>query len=196
MITETVTVVPAEAADRERCMAVLTAAFAADPLMRWMFPQASDYLTYFPRVLHHYAGGAFDRGSAYRTEDFAGSAMWLPPGAGPDEEALGAVLEAGVADDRRGEVFALLEEVAAAHPDEPHWFLPAIGVDPARQSRGVGAALMARSLERCDAERAVAYLESSNPRNVVFYERLGFTVIGRMQVADSPVLTAMRRPAG
>jgi ribosomal protein S18 acetylase RimI-like enzyme len=120
--------------------------------------------------------------------------MWLPPGVGPDEEALGAVLEAGVATERQGEVFALLEEVGAAHPDEPHWFLPAIGVDPAVQGRGAGAALMTRSLERCDAEHAVAYLESSNPRNIDFYERLGFEVVGRMQVGESPVLTAMLRP--
>ncbi len=54
---------------------------------------------------------------------------------------------------------------------------------------------MARSLESVDAEHALAYLESSNPRNVAFYERLGFEVVGRMQIGDSPTLTAMRRPA-
>ncbi|MCU0307855.1 MAG: hypothetical protein MUE51_08845 [Thermoleophilia bacterium] len=53
---------------------------------------------------------------------------------------------------------------------------------------------MTHSLERCDAEHAVAYLESSNPRNVAFYARLSFVAVGRMQVGDSPVLTAMRRP--
>ncbi len=67
-------------------------------------------------------------------------------------------------------------------------------MDPARQGGGAGAALMTHSLERCDAEHAVAYLESSNPRNVAFYARLGFVAVGRMQVGDSPVLTAMRRP--
>lgn len=189
------TVVPADVNDRPRCMATLLTAFTADPLARWMFPEPAAYLNYFARVLDHYAGGAFEYGSAYRTDDFTGSAMWLPPGAGPDEEALGAVLEEGVPVDRRAEIFALLDEVGAAHPEEPHWFLPAIGVDPVSQGSGVGAALMACSLERCDADHTVAYLESTNPRNISFYERLGFDVIGRMQVGDSPVLTAMRRPA-
>jgi ribosomal protein S18 acetylase RimI-like enzyme len=193
--TETTTVVPADVSDRPRCMAVLLTAFAADPLMRWMFPEPSAYLTYFPRVLDHYAGRAFEHGSAFRTDDFTGSAMWLPRGIGPDEEALEEALGEGVAKGRQDEVFALMEEVGAAHPEEPHWFLPAIGVDPAHQGRGVGAALMASSLERCDADHAVAYLESSNPRNVPFYERLGFETTARMRVADSPVLTAMRRPA-
>lgn len=195
MPTKTTTVVPADASDRPRCMAVLLTAFTTDPLMRWMFPEPSAYLTYFPRVLDHYAGGAFAHDSAYRTDDYTGSAMWLPPGTGPDEVALGAVLEEGVAEERQGEVFALMEEVGAAHPEEPHWFLPAIGVDPAYQGRGLGAALMAASLERCDAEHTVAYLESSNPRGIPFYEQLGFRVTGHMQVGGSPTLTAMRRPA-
>jgi GNAT superfamily N-acetyltransferase len=48
-----------------------------------------------------------------------------------------------------------------------------IGVDPARQGAGYGTELMKHSLQRCDADRKLAYLESSNPRNVPFYERLG-----------------------
>lgn len=195
MTTATSAVLPADPTDRRRCMAALLTAFAGDPLMRWMLPEPAVYLTHFPRVLDHYAGGAFDHGSAYRTDDYAGSAMWLPPGTGPDEEALGAVLGEAVATDRQDEVFRLMEEVGAAHPEEPHWFLPAIGVDPACQGRGAGAALMARSLERVDAECAIAYLESSNPRNIPFYERFGFEVAGRVQVGGSPVLTPMRRPA-
>jgi GNAT superfamily N-acetyltransferase len=131
-----------------------------------MLPEPSRYLAFFPRVLRHYGGGAFDHGSAYRSEDFSASAFWLPPGVGPDEEALGAVLTEAVDADRQGEVFGVLEQIGAAHPSEPHWFLPAIGVDPRRQGRGYGSALLARSLQACDRDHAVAYLEASNPRNV------------------------------
>lgn len=74
----------------------------------------------------------FDHGSAYCSEDFAAAAFWLPPGVGPDEEALGAVMEKGVDGDLRGEVFALLEQIGSSHPEVPHWNLPAIGVDPRR----------------------------------------------------------------
>lgn len=48
--------------------------------------------------------------------------------------------------------------------------------DPAAQGHGLGGALLASRLERCDAEGLPAYLESSNPVNVPLYERFGFTV--------------------
>ena len=48
---------------------------------------------------------------------------------------------------------------------------------------------------RFDAEGVVAYLESSNPRNIPLYERHGFEVMGKIQVGAAPVLTPMlRRP--
>jgi ribosomal protein S18 acetylase RimI-like enzyme len=54
---------------------------------------------------------------------------------------------------------------------------------------------MKHALARVDREGATAYLESSNPRNVSFYERHGFEVLGRIQSGSSPVITPMlRRP--
>ena len=69
-----------------------------------------------------------------------------------------------------------------------------IGVDPARQGRGLGSALMKHTLALCDAEGALAYLESSNPRNVPLYERHGFEVVGEIRPADIP-LTGEARTA-
>ena len=46
-----------------------------------------------------------------------------------------------------------------------------------------------------DRDGLPAYLESSNPANISLYERHGFEVMGRIRVADSPVMTPMlRRP--
>jgi ribosomal protein S18 acetylase RimI-like enzyme len=89
----------------------------------------------------------------------------------------------------------LLEQMARHHPDEPHWYLPLIGVDPAHQGKGLGGALMSYALERCDCDGTTAYLESTNPRNVSLYERHGFTAVGRIQVGTSPPIVPMvRRP--
>lgn len=80
------------------------------------------------------------------------------------------------------------------HPHEPHWYLPAIGITPAWQGRGYGAALLRPMLERCDAERLPAYLEASTPRNVALYERNGFTVVEEGHYArDAPPLWRMWR---
>ncbi|MDP3070239.1 MAG: GNAT family N-acetyltransferase [Opitutaceae bacterium] len=181
--------------DRDRMTAALTTAFASDPVLRWLFPDALQYLTFAPQVLKHFAGRGFEHGSAYRSADFAGAALWLPPGVGPDEQALGAVMAQGVDSERHGEAFGVLEQVGAGHPDETHWYLPAIGVDSRRQGQGYGSALLARGLEVCDRAHVAAYLETSNPTNIPFYQRFGYEIIGEIQAGSSPVISRMFRAA-
>jgi RimJ/RimL family protein N-acetyltransferase len=67
-----------------------------------------------------------------------------------------------------------MEQMAEFHPQEPHWYLPLLGVDPMKQGRGYGSALLVHALERCDRDRLPAYLEASSPRNKALYERHGF----------------------
>ncbi len=181
--------------DRGRAIAALVNAFVADPFIRWMFPDGKQYLDYFPQVLRYFAGGAFEHDSAYRSDDFAAAALWLPPDVGPDDEALGAVMEEGVDPDLLGEVFAVMEQVGASHPDVAHWYLPAIGVEPRLQGKGYGSTLLARGVEMCDRQHVAAYLEATNPANIPLYERFGFGVIGQIQAGSSPAITPMFRKA-
>ena len=105
----------ASISDHDRAIAALVTAFISDPVMRWMFPDAKQYLHYFPQVLKYFAGRAFEHGAAYRSEDYKAAALWLPPGIGPDEEALGAVMQEGVAAELQGEVFAVSIEGQVSH---------------------------------------------------------------------------------
>jgi GNAT superfamily N-acetyltransferase len=68
-----------------------------------------------------------------------------------------------------------------------------LGVDPARQGQGLGGLLLKHAARWFDRDGVVAYLESSNPRNVPLYRRHGFEALGRIQVGGSPVFTPMRR---
>lgn len=95
----------------------------------------------------------------------------------------------------RAETDPIFEQMAAYHPTGPHWYLPLIATDPAHQGEGLGEALMVHALERCDRDRVPAYLESSNPRNIPFYQRHGFEILGEIQVGSSPTLVPMLRPA-
>jgi len=80
-------------------------------------------------------------------------------------------------------------------PAEPHWHLPLMGVDPAHQSSGYGSALMKHALTACDHEQKLALLKSAKPRNVSFYQRHGFEVLGTVQVGSSPTgFSMLRRP--
>jgi ribosomal protein S18 acetylase RimI-like enzyme len=74
-------------------------------------------------------------------------------------------------------VLKALTVLEAKHPREPHYYLAFIGVDPDWQGRGLGGAVLAPVLERCDAEGMPAFLEASTPRNRALYERHGFTVM-------------------
>ena len=57
-----------------------------------------------------------------------------------------------------------------------------VGVDPDAQSRGKGGRLVKAFLEEADRARVAAYLETSNERNLGYYERFGFERRGQLDV--------------
>ena len=84
---------------------------------------------------------------------------------GEDECGQGSTWEAAAGAGKYGlsNLVAVIEQMGQHHPPEPHWYLPLIGVDPARQGQGLGAALMRPVLAKCDAAGLPAYLESTSP---------------------------------
>ena len=71
-------------------------------------------------------------------------------------------------------------------PDEPHWHLGPVAVEPGLQGMGIGSQMMEEFARRMDRERAVAYLETDKPQNVVFYERFGFETLDERVVLGVP----------
>ena len=187
------TVRPVTEADEASAVDTIVLAFAADPAARWTWPGAREYLAAMPRLVRAFGGNAFAQRTAICTQ--AGAALWLPPGFHPDEEKLSEIMQSTVSESRREEAFSLFEQMAKYHPEEPHWYLPLIGVDPAQQGKGHGDALMAHVLAQCDRDGTPAYLESSNPRNMSLYLRHGFVAIGKVQAGSSPAITPMLRRA-
>ena len=189
------TVKPSEA---DRAIDVMVLAHSGDPLARYAFPDPGQYLRYFPDLIRSFCGGAFEHGTALCIEGsvgagFWGAALWLPPGVHPDEDAMGELLQKAIPEQHLEDFFALFEQMGSFHPDEPHWYLPLIGVDPAQQNNGYGSALLERSLLECDRGSKLAYLESTNPRNIPLYERHGFEVLSTIQVGTSPPVSPMLR---
>ncbi len=130
-----------------------------------------------------------------------GCALWAPPGGWHQSQprqllslprfirALGPQLPTAS---------LVASELARRHPSEPHWYLSAIGVDPANQGSGVGAALLRSRLAGCDQAGLPAYLESSKESNIDFYQRFGFAVTEQYPVAPGgPSAWSMwREPPG
>jgi len=191
-------IVPIQSArpeDSDRLFETLVQAFEDDPLARWISPILENYRKYTPGFMKGFGGRAIACGSAYYAGDYAGVALWLPPGISPDEDTMLAVLQSAVAISEQGPVIDLFLQMGLYHPEEPHWYLPILGVAPAFQGTGHGAALLKHALLRCDSEHCPAYLESSSPRNVPLYERHGFEVMGTLQVGSSPPIYPMLRKA-
>jgi ribosomal protein S18 acetylase RimI-like enzyme len=183
----------ATVADAERVVATLTHAFRADPLVRWVYPDPHQYWTSWPEMMRLYGAAARAHGTVSFADGFAGVALWLPPGVHPDEEALGELMQRSVPERDQADVFHMLEQMAAAHPSEPHWYLPFLGVAPLHQGKGAGSALLRHSLARCDRDDRPAYLDATSPGSRRLYERHGFEVITTIQVGSSPPVWPMPR---
>jgi ribosomal protein S18 acetylase RimI-like enzyme len=176
----------------------LSAAFDADPVMQWWIADDTARRHVVPRFFRFALDHLYLRhGETFVAEDVAGVAAWCPPGTWrSDEEELaelapGYLGAIGEEHFQRGAILvAIVEEV---HPEEPHWYLPFIGVRPASQGRGLGSALLAAMTSRLDAGGAPAYLEASTERNRALYLRHGFAVTGEIVLPDGPTMWQMWR---
>lgn len=179
--------------DRARLADVLTMAFASDPPTRWLYPDPDRYLRDFPEFVRVFGGDSVELGAAHRVESSVACALWLPPGAGPDEEGLVDHVLRRIEPHRHDEVFAVFDAMGHAHPAEPHWYLPLIGVESAFQGYGFGSALLRHVLKDCDRDGLPAYLEATSPRNIALYERHGFRRRAPVRVGTCPPITPMWR---
>jgi GNAT superfamily N-acetyltransferase len=179
--------------EQERVIATVVSAFVADPVERWLWPTAREYLTYFPAFVAAFGAAAFTAGTVSTLDDFAAVALWIPPGEEPDGDGIVRVLRDTIAAEQHADVFAVLEQMDNAHPKGAYWYLPWLAVDACRQHAGLGSRLLAHGLGRVDADHLPAFLETPNPRTVPFYTRHGFDVVAVAQAGACPPLTSMLR---
>lgn len=132
--------------------------------------------------------------------DLTGAAIWVPPGESPMGTAeLIDIVKPNVATRLAFRSPLLAWGALRAdrhHPHEPHFYLAAIGVDPAAQGRGLGSQLLQPVLDLCDEEQVPAYLESSDPANVDFYARHGFRTVEVVRLPRGPMIHTMWRTPG
>ena len=184
--------------DAQAVSSILAEAFSDDPVMTWMFGGSGPIQRLFDELTRDvYLAHGFGHIS-----DNAAAALWLPPGGKVRLPFMNELrLAASVL--RNGGVSALKRAKATAqvvqsnHPQEPHYYLFAVGVLPAYQGKGFGGRIIRAGLARADRDGASAYLENSKPRNTPLYERLGFQPIDFLGLpSGAPPLLGMLRPAG
>lgn len=179
----------------------LARAFHDDPVSEWWLPDEASRMRRSRRAFEtvFLKGICLPLGETYTTEDRVGAALWTPPGK----------WKLGFADNLRllprmaasfgrnlPRVMRSLGHMEAKHPHEPHYYLFIVGVEPGSQGNGAGSTLVRPVLERCDAEKAPAYLEATSPRNLALYARNGFEVVEEMRLPGGgpPVWRMWREP--
>jgi ribosomal protein S18 acetylase RimI-like enzyme len=182
--------------DVPRIAGTLARAFFDDPVFRWAYPDDKRRREVLPGIFSVFTEAFQRHDEIYLAGPLAGAALWAPPGQAPvdDEYAdeFNRRLEqaAGADGERFFEVAGLVDE---HHPHGSYYYLQLLGVEAESQSRGIGSALLAHMLERCDREGVRAYLDATSPRNKRLYEQHGFRASGEFAPTSGPPLWPMWR---
>jgi GNAT superfamily N-acetyltransferase len=190
-------------ADLPAIAETLARAFEHDPIWGWAFEHAERErkLGAVAAVFGFCAEAALGYGWVRVSDDVEAAALWIPPGlpemSPADEARLPALIEAVCGPESAPRVAALMEAFERTHPSEPpHFYLSLLGTHPDHAGHGLGVGLLAANLEEIDAAGAPAYLESSNPKNLRRYERLGFRLRAEVELVPGIPATQMWREPG
>jgi GNAT superfamily N-acetyltransferase len=183
----------------------LARAFENDPLWGWAFESGTRErkLASLATVFGFFAGAALDFGWVRVTDGVEAVALWIPPGSPEmtpaDEERMPGVVADACEPEPAQRVMEMLDAFERNHPHEPpHFYLSLLATHPDHAGKRLGVDLVADNLAEMDAgdPPAAAFLESSNPRNVPRYERLGFRPTHEVELVAGLTGTQMWRGPG
>ncbi|MBA3276744.1 MAG: GNAT family N-acetyltransferase [Chloroflexia bacterium] len=182
--------------DLEPAAGILAAALRDEPGFASVVPDPVRRAQVMGVLLKILVRDAFPFGNVWIARDnghIVGTAIWYAPGDFPMTAlrqlriapAMLPMLRFGRSMVTR--LGQMEENAKAAFPNDPCWYLAALGVDPERQGQGTGSRLMEAALAEIDTNREAAYLETGEEINVCFYERFGFEVReSALQLAPAP----------
>ena len=179
----------------------LERAFFSDPMFAWVFPDTATRPAALRRLNRLPLEYGVRYGRVTTSHDAKAVSVWIPPGqsitipgmlrsgmlTAPFHTGFGAFAKFMRANN-------IMDKIHKKRVPEPHWYLMVVGVDPELQNRGAGSALVKEGLTLADQSNCPCYLETSEKRNLAFYERFGFVVLEQASLgAGGPPAWAMRR---
>ena len=189
-------------AARDAASRILCRAFQEDPMLVHIVPDPGvreRVMPWFFDVTLRY-GMLYGHVQVRAEQD--GAAIWLTPGNTTMTPwrmvrtgLMSAPFKFGIGGfQRMMDIVGTVEKAHKRLAAGEHWYLMGIGVDPSRQGRGVGSALLSEQLQRIDTVGLPTYLETMNADNLPFYRRHGFEVGEQVQIPNGPFVWAMLRP--
>jgi GNAT superfamily N-acetyltransferase len=191
-------------ADEREAVASLGAAFAEYPLLVALCPDAERR----PRVTEAFCRVllrlSVRSGGAFATADRAAVACALPPGREWPSAwtfiPVGGLSLAWRLGWRGSRLLKRLERgfdgARAKHVgDRPHWYLYLLGVRPGMRGKGLSRVVLRPLFGAADHAGLPLYLETMTEGNVPIYQKLGFELLGRSELANGlPNWEMLREP--
>ncbi|MGQ9708261.1 MAG: GNAT family N-acetyltransferase [bacterium] len=174
---------------------VLIRAFESDPLWVYVFPGSKKRVKKLAAIFGFLIRFGLKRGRVETVREINGLAVWLSDKYYrvnfwnailvrglllPFEIGLGALRKMIMVEQVN---YRLHSKVIS----RPHQYLALVGVKPEFQKLGLGTRLVKNGIERCRQQGLPVYLETTNPGNIVFYERLGFKLVKTAGIPRAPV---------
>jgi len=181
------TVIPLVSSQLKLVSEMMARAFQDDPYYTYTIPDVDRRQHLLPWLMERIISFGLHYGKVYTTASNEGAAVWLGP-KNPVFHRTGAIrtglflLPLKLSRQERDRVQLLEEAEDRLHAQAvkgSHWYLPVLGVDPTRQGRGIGVALLQPVMQMADQENLACFLETNNEKNLSFYEKYGFRVAGQ-----------------
>jgi GNAT superfamily N-acetyltransferase len=162
-------VVSTVGAEIPRLAAVLSAAFADNPVSDWLFQGRQD--NHHPGFFTAYLRHALAHGRVDQTTDGTAVAVWIHRG-GTENAGVFKRESADAVGVHLARLVLLEGTLYEAQPRAPHWWLAFLGVLPAHRGRGHGGRLLHHATGW--QGDATAYLEATSHRLTGYYTRHGY----------------------
>ncbi|TPG18865.1 N-acetyltransferase [Sphingomonas koreensis] len=177
---------------------MLSRAFADDPAMIYIFPDAADRAKRLPRLFSLLFDTDGPIGMRLMTSGGEAATLWRGPGKAETgwwemlrhAPALLHALGGAV-----GRALKVATAIDAHHPPGHYWYLHIAGCAPGSQGQGIGGAIVRNGLARVADGRLPCYLDTPLEKNISFYRGLGFELTETWDVPDGgPRFWSMLRP--
>ena len=194
---------PLQASALERAVVTAASAYLPDPIITWVFPDAARRPAASRALMRVLVGYGLRYGRVTASHDARAVCVWIPPGSGITiprmirSRMLALPFRAGFRPSARFMAAnETMDKIHKARVPGPHWYLFGVAVAPELHNQGIGSSIIREGLARADRESRPCYLETSEPRNLVLYQRLGFAVLEEATLGKGgpPAWAMLREP--
>lgn len=183
--------------DCEALAKAMSRAFINEPYCRWLFPSDKDWINRSEQFFTYDLKHGLRYGNLSKTEDNGAAMQWAFVGQNEEknnwsdfEYLWHTFLQFGL---RTRDIYRVFDLFKKHMPDAPFVYIEFLGVDPDKQGRGYGKAMIEYAIAESTKNNCPVYLETCDEKTVRFYEKLGFSVSNQFDFAPGAKAFCMIR---